>query len=290
VKTPMILLGDDGARLDDALRIRREVFVDEGGLFAGSDLDERERGALHLVYYLDDEPAGTVRMNDEGGGNWTGSRLAVLPGSREGGAGAALIRAAEAVVAARGCSDFTALIREPRAPLFEKMGWKDEGDGGVVAGERHRSMSSSLPSRPIMFTIGYQGHTPESLVEMLRASGVRTLIDVRQRASSRKKGFAKTALKEALAPAGIEYAHLPQAGSPPDVRKDFIATGDRVTFTSRYLSHLADVPGVLVEAASLLEKGPGCLMCLEADPLGCHRLLFAGELVKKDPDLVVVHL
>jgi hypothetical protein len=31
-------------------------------------------------------------------------------------------------------------------------------------------------------------------------------------------------------------------------------------------------------------------MCLEADPIGCHRLLFADELIKKVPDLVIVHL
>jgi putative N-acetyltransferase (TIGR04045 family) len=290
MKTTMIILADEGDRLDDALRIRREVFVDEKALFAGSDLDKRERGALHLVYYLDEEPAGTVRMSDEGGGRWTGSRLAVLPKYRAAGVGAALITAAEAVVAARGCTGFDALIREPCVSLFEKQGWEDFGDGGVVAGEPHRSMRSSLPRRRTLFTVGYQRHTPESLVEMLREAGVRILFDVRQRASSRKKGFSKTALQQVLETAGIEYAHLPRAGSPPDVRKDFITTGDRKVFTSRYLSHIAEVPQVLDEAASLLDDGPACLMCLEADPIGCHRLLFADELIKKVPDLVIVHL
>ena len=55
---------------------------------------------------------------------------------------------------------------------------------------------------------GYEGHTIEDLLdecERLRAAYV---VDIRLNAISRKKGFSKTALSNALAGAGVEYVHL----------------------------------------------------------------------------------
>ena len=272
------------------MRIRREVFVDEHGLFSNSDLDEREPGAIHLIAYVDGQPAGTVRVHYGGGGHWTGSRLAVLPALRSRGAGSALIIAAEAVVLARGCSRFTALVRKDCAELFSRHGWIDEGEGPEVSGERHRSMRSSLASKMTLFTTGYQGHTPDTFVDMLEFSGVRRLIDVRERAFSRKKGFSKTALAQALAEKGIKYEHVPEVGSPARVRKEYISSGDLAEFTARYLEHLSRQPKALEDLASMVQAAPSCLMCLEADPSGCHRSLLARELSRRIDDPVVVNI
>jgi len=50
-----------------------------------------------------------------------------------------------------------------------------------------------------VFTIGYEGRQPDELIAMLRAHRVDRLIDVRERPSSRRKGFSKSALRDALA-------------------------------------------------------------------------------------------
>ncbi len=49
-----------------------------------------------------------------------------------------------------------------------------------------------------LFTIGYEHATPATLVRALHEAGVRTLVDVRAVANSRKPGFSKRALAAAL--------------------------------------------------------------------------------------------
>ncbi|MBX6745513.1 MAG: DUF488 domain-containing protein, partial [Acetobacteraceae bacterium] len=68
-------------------------------------------------------------------------------------------------------------------------------------------------SRPL-FTIGYEQATPATLIEALRTAGVRTLVDVRALANSRRPGFSKRALAAALEEAGIGYEHLRALGTP----------------------------------------------------------------------------
>ena len=47
-----------------------------------------------------------------------------------------------------------------------------------------------------LFTIGYQAASVESFIASLRAQQIAHLIDIREVALSRKKGFSKTALSE----------------------------------------------------------------------------------------------
>ena len=63
-------------------------------------------------------------------------------------------------------------------------------------------------------SIGYQGRTPAELLRLLAAERVTRLLDVRELPLSRRKGFSKTALRDRLERAGIEYRHLPAAGNP----------------------------------------------------------------------------
>ena len=49
---------------------------------------------------------------------------------------------------------------------------------------------------------------------MLADAGVERLIDVRELPISRRRGFAKTALGEALAAEGVEYLHMRSLGNP----------------------------------------------------------------------------
>lgn len=59
-----------------------------------------------------------------------------------------------------------------------------------------------------LFTIGYEGRVVDSFVEDLGNAGVEVLVDVRELAQSRKRGFSKTALSALLDEAGIEYRLL----------------------------------------------------------------------------------
>ena len=74
------------------------------------------------------------------------------------------------------------------------------------------------PAAATLFTIGYQAHSVESLIECLKVHGVEVLMDVRQNPSSRKPGFSKRRLQDAISQAGIEYRHNPDLGTPPKIR------------------------------------------------------------------------
>ncbi|TDD68485.1 DUF488 domain-containing protein [Jiangella aurantiaca] len=119
--------------------------------------------------------------------------------------------------------------------------------------------------------VGYEGHTIESFVADLAASGVGLVADVRLTPMSRKAGFSKRGLAAALAAAGIDYVHLPALGNPRDNRVPF-AAGDHAA-RQRYADRLAEPEGQA--ALDLLAEESAArlvaLLCLEADQSRCHR-------------------
>ena len=143
---------------------------------------------------------------------------------------------------------------------------------------------------PAVFTIGYEQHTPASLVETLGEAGVGRVVDVRELPLSRRAGFSKTALEATLGGAGIAYQHVRALGNPKPFR-DLWRSGRRTEAEEGYRHHL-DGPGAeaLPALAASLEATPTCLLCLEASHLDCHRELVVEALARRDPGLDVVHL
>ena len=127
-------------------------------------------------------------------------------------------------------------------------------------------------------TIGYEGAALEAVIEALRQAGVQRLVDTRERAQSRRRGFSKTALSGALAEAGIAYTHLRALGTPPAIRKDYRLTHDFDALRRGYLAHLAVQGAALEELGRLAQRESLALLCYEADPATCHRSLIAQRL------------
>ncbi|WP_218061767.1 DUF488 domain-containing protein [Planobispora rosea] len=69
--------------------------------------------------------------------------------------------------------------------------------------------------------IGYEGCGLGEFIRRLRRENVELLIDVRLNPISRKRGFSKTALSNALADAGIVYEHMRELGNPKWNRAGF---------------------------------------------------------------------
>jgi uncharacterized protein (DUF488 family) len=142
-----------------------------------------------------------------------------------------------------------------------------------------------------LWTIGYERLLPEALVAELRAAGVRRVIDVRRRPQSRRPGMSKTRLAALLAEHGIAYEHRGALGTPPDLRVLF-RTGRLVEAAESYRKHVeAHAAGDLDALADELPGAPAtALLCLEADPAGCHRRLVAEALVRRRAGLAVIDL
>jgi uncharacterized protein (DUF488 family) len=144
---------------------------------------------------------------------------------------------------------------------------------------------------PALATIGYQAATMPAFLAALRAAEVELLVDVRAVTSSRRPGFAKSALAAHLAGVGIEYVHLRGLGTPAEGRVAARA-GRHDEMHAIYRAHLA-TPAARADLAvltDLVRSGRrACLLCFEADPAHCHRSLVASALAAKVP-LRVIHL
>ena len=137
-----------------------------------------------------------------------------------------------------------------------------------------------------LFTIGYEGATMDEFLSALRTAGVERVIDVRAVASSRRPGFSKTALSNALAEEGIDYVHLRALGTPSEGRA--AARAGRQADLERIYAGQLELPEAMVQAEQmreLAEEKPSALLCYERDPGGCHRTLL-WKAAARDADIV----
>jgi uncharacterized protein (DUF488 family) len=120
---------------------------------------------------------------------------------------------------------------------------------------------------------------------------VERVIDVRFRPQSRRPGMSKTRLSQLLFDHGIAYEHRRELGTPADLRWLFHA-GRVAEGAAAYRAHVeASAPDALDRLAAELEHGPRtALLCLEADPAGCHRRVITDALRERRPALRVVDL
>lgn len=126
-------------------------------------------------------------------------------------------------------------------------------------------------------TIGYEGADQADFLATLEAVGVNIVLDIREMAISRRKGFAKNALREGLASVGIGYRHEPKLGSPKEVRHQLREDGDFTVFFKRFDRYLAGQQDLLKQLAEELD-GTVALLCFERDHTTCHRRSVATAL------------
>lgn len=121
-------------------------------------------------------------------------------------------------------------------------------------------------------SIGYERFkTSAEFATTLARHGITRLIDVRELPISRKAGFAKTALAEALAAEGIEYIHERGLGNPREFR-DLYKAGDAERGRAAYKRFLLEERvEALRRIVPLIESSATALMCLEHDSVVCHR-------------------
>ncbi|MBS41865.1 MAG: AIR synthase [Nocardioides sp.] len=149
----LVVRADDHATVAAYRALRRAVFVDEQGLFSGSDadsVDDDPRTTVLVARAPDGEVLGGVRVHPSHHpaalaagaehrdlGWWSGSRLVVAPDARTHlGVGAALVRAACAAAEQAGALRFDATVQAQNAVLFRRLGWS-VGDALELHGHPH---------------------------------------------------------------------------------------------------------------------------------------------------------
>jgi uncharacterized protein (DUF488 family) len=128
------------------------------------------------------------------------------------------------------------------------------------------------------YTIGYEGMTIGAFIAALRAQRIAHLVDIRELALSRKKGFSKTALSEHLERVGIRYSHVRALGCPKPIRDQYRVDGNWKRYSRAFAAYLESQAPAIRELIRTMKTDRCCLMCFEADFTLCHRSLVAHEL------------
>ena len=131
------------------------------------------------------------------------------------------------------------------------------------------------------YTIGYAKKTIEQFLELLKATGVKTLLDVRKNPVSMfKPEFNKENIGKILKKNGIKYVHYPELGVPEEIRGELAKTGDYERFFEWYDENV--IITLLEESVDLEAVSyPIAIMCVELDPTKCHRHRIALALEKR---------
>lgn len=135
-----------------------------------------------------------------------------------------------------------------------------------------------------LFTIGHSNLEPGRFVTLLKVVGVRAVMDVRSVPFSRRfPWFSQRNLAPLLAQADIRYAAMGEAlgGRPRDnfLYCDGIADYEAMAGQADFR---AAIERLLAPVANEAASRPVCLMCVEREPLDCHRcLLVARSLAER---------
>lgn len=122
--------------------LRHRTFVDQQGIFCGSDLDEVDSDPRTVILVVRDQGGqvvGGVRVAPVGSGDlgwWRGSRLVVDPRAHGDHAGSALVRAACALAESLGALRFDATVQRDKELFFRHLGWVSVGEA-TVEGRDH---------------------------------------------------------------------------------------------------------------------------------------------------------
>ncbi len=143
-------IAETEAERTEYFAVRQAIFVEEQGMFHGTDVDEHDEDprTIHLAAVNTETGAvvGAVRCYTAGDDVWYGGRLAVLPEYRHHPAaiGPNLCRLAEASVIEHGCRRFLAYIQVQNVSFFRRLHWNTVGEPVDYHGHPHQLMAASL--------------------------------------------------------------------------------------------------------------------------------------------------
>jgi uncharacterized protein (DUF488 family) len=133
-------------------------------------------------------------------------------------------------------------------------------------------------------TIGYEGKTLDEFIGELKQAGVAVVLDVRAVAASRRPGFSKTALGNALRENGIDYRHYRSLGTPAAGRE--AARKGRVAEMREIYAVQLETPEAelaMEQALSDAAERHAALLCYEREAAGCHRSMLVERMLERQP-------
>ncbi|WP_421385409.1 GNAT family N-acetyltransferase [Bacillus salacetis] len=138
-----MILAQTDKELQDALHVRKEVFVGEQNVPMEEEIDEFENSSDHFVLYDGDEPVGAGRFRvKEGQGKV--ERICVLSKVRGKGAGKMIMNYIEEHARSKGVPALILNAQTHAIPFYENLGYSITSDEFLDAGIPHKSMKKEL--------------------------------------------------------------------------------------------------------------------------------------------------
>ena len=144
----------------------------------------------------------------------------------------------------------------------------------MKANARHKQLD--------VFTIGHSTRPIDEFIALLKANGVRQILDIRTIPKSRRNPqFNGDSLAISLRKAGIGYVHCKELGGLRHAKSDSINQGWRNASFRGYADYMQtpEFEKAIDRAIVLARKISTAMMCAEAVPWRCHRSLVADALL-----------
>jgi len=136
--------------------------------------------------------------------------------------------------------------------------------------------------KPTVFTVGHSTRSVSQFIEIIRAYGIKKVVDIRTIPKSRyNPQFNKDALRESLKAVKIGYLHMKGLGGLRHALKDSPNTGWRNASFRGFADYMQaeEFKENLEKLIAAAEKQATVIMCAEAVPWRCHRSLIGDALL-----------
>lgn len=140
-----------------------------------------------------------------------------------------------------------------------------------------------------IYTIGHSTHPVDIFVNILKAYGIKQLVDIRTIPRSRHNPqYEMHALRDALGRHGIEYLWLEGLGGLRHTTGDSVNSAWRNKSFRGYADYMQtqDFTQALDELIQLAKNDTTAIMCAEAVPWRCHRSLVGDALLIREVEVV----
>ena len=137
-KSIEIVRTQDENLVEQALEIRKQVFVIEQNVPEEEEYDQFDKDAVHFIAYIEKNPAGTARYRETAEGIKL-ERFAVLPDYRKNGIATAILQEILQEVSNTGKNIYLH-AQLPVVKLYEKAGFQTVGEQFTEAGIEHFKM------------------------------------------------------------------------------------------------------------------------------------------------------
>jgi len=152
-----VRVAESEAGHEDALSVRRRVFVDGQGVDPDLEVDDHEDEATHFVAYEGGEPVGVARLREYDPGEYEGpasreydepvakvERMAVIEAHRGEGVGRRVLEAVEAHAREQGFERARLHGQIRSAGFYETVGYERVSGTSEEAGIPHVAMEKAL--------------------------------------------------------------------------------------------------------------------------------------------------